>query len=767
VVLDDYHLIDSESVHRIVSFLLEHLPESTHLVISGRVDPSLPLARLRVRGQMTELHAADLRFTPEEAAAFLGEVMGLNLSAEDVVALEGITEGWIAALQLAALSMREREDVSAFIRSFSGSHRDVFDFLAEEVLQRQAEQVQAFLLETSILDGLSGPLCDALTGRSDGSRTLEQLERENLLVVPLDDDRVWYRYHHLFADFLRGRLEREWPERLAPLHLRASEWYEENGSVVEAVRHALSAGDHERAARLMELGVGQTWYRGEVVTLLGWLRALPVEAMRRRPLLLVWYAAALILAGRLDGVEPILREAEDAIAAAGESQGEDPGPGADGTDPRYLPATAASVRSLYARRSGDPRRAVEHARRALAFLPEDNLDPRSFALISLAQALQATGDLDAAISAYAEAGALGRAGGHDYIALSAMASQAHLQLARGGLREADEVLRRALGYAAERGAELLPAVGSVRIGMGELCYEWNDVDAAARHLTEGVELAARTGDVEILMWGYIALSRVRLALGDPEGALAAAREAEREAQSSDNVHAIVDAAVSKARLHLARGELADAASEQGRAASVGDVRPYSRALERIGLARLLIARNETDKALRLLAELRETAGRKIETLALQALALWAGNKREPAVNTLAEALALAEPEDYIRTFVDEGSPMAELLSGLLEAQQRGRLDSPIGAHYLRKLLAALERDVWGAAQPATELPESLSERELEVLQLIAAGKSNRRISSELFVSVGTVKTHINNLYRKLGVHSRTQALARARELDLI
>jgi LuxR family maltose regulon positive regulatory protein len=772
MVLDDYHVIDSESVHRIVSFLLERLPEGVHLVIAGRVDPPLPLARLRARGQMTELHAADLRFTPEEAVAFLGDVMGLDLSAGDVVALDQVTEGWIAALQMAALSMQDRKDVSAFIRSFSGGHRDVFDFLAEEVLERQDQRVQAFLLETSILDSLSGPLCDALTDGNDGQRMLEKLERENLLVVHLDDERCWYRYHHLFADFLRARLQRERPEKLAPLHLRASGWYEENVFVAEAVRHALSSGDHERAARLMERGVGQTWYRGEVVTLLGWLRALPIEAMRRRPLLLVWYAAALILAGRLDGVESLLGEAEGAVGAAGEGQGERPQPGPDGANPQHLPATAAAVRSLYARRLGDPKRAVEHARRALALLPEDNLDPRPFAVISLAQAYQAAGDLEAGIAAFAEAGALGRAAGHDYIALSAMASQAHLQLARGRLREADDVLRRALGLAAERGAELLPAVGSVHIGMGELCYEWDELDAAERHLTEGVELAARTGDVEILMWGHIALSQVRLARGDAEGALATAREAERVAQNSDADHAIVDAAVWKARLHLARGELAAASSEQERAASVGEVRRYSRALERIGLARLLVARNETDKALRLLAELHETAettGRKIETLALQALTLQAKSERERAASKLSEALVLAEPEGYVRTFVDEGPPMAELLSKVLEVQQRGRLDSPgrLPAHYLRKLLAALERDASGAAQPTTELPEPLSEREREVLQLIAAGKTNRRIASELFVSVGTVKTHTNNLYRKLDAHSRTQALARARELKLL
>jgi LuxR family maltose regulon positive regulatory protein len=427
---------------------------------------------------------------------------------------------------------------------------------------------------------------------------------------------------------------------------------------------------------------------------------------------------------------------------------------------------------MHARLQGAPKGAIEHARRALALLPEDNLNPRPFAAITLAQAYEAAGDLEAAIAAFAEAGALGRAAGHDYVALSAMASQAHLQLARGRLREANGVLRRTLGFAAERGAELLPAMGSVRIGMGELLYEWDDLGAAARHLTEGVELTGRTGDFEILMWGHIALSRVRLARGEVDGALAVAWEAERVAQNSGTGHAIVDAAVWKARLHLARGDLAAASSEQERAAGVGEVRRYSRELGRIILARLLIARNQPGEALRLLVQLHETAetaARTIAVLALQALALQAKGDIERAASTLTEALVLAEPEGYVRTFVDEGPPMAELLSGVLGAQQRGRPDSPgrVPAYYLRRLLAALERDTSGAGLPAAGLPEPLSERELEVLQLIAAGKSNRRIASELFVSVGTVKTHVNNLYRKLDAHSRTQALARARELKLL
>jgi LuxR family transcriptional regulator, maltose regulon positive regulatory protein len=767
VILDDYHVIESTAVHGIVSSLLDHLPEGVHLVMASRVDPPLPLARLRSRGQMAKLDATDLRFTLDEAAAFLHDVMGLELPARDVTALEERTEGWAAGLQLAALSMRDRKDASVFIESFSGSHRDVLDFLAEEVLERQPDHVREFLLKTSILDSLTGTLCDALTARNDGDEMLERLERENLFVVALDDERIWYRYHRLFADFLRGRLKRESPEYVGELHLNASEWNERNGGASSAIEHALLAGDHERAARLMERGVGQSWYRGEVVTLLGWLEKLSEEVMRSRPLLLIWYSAALMLVGRSDGVETLLGEADRAL---GGDFDEESRSGADEAEHRQLLATAAAVRSLYAQRSGEAPEAVEYARRALALLPEGNLEPRPFAAITLAEAYRAAGDDESAITAFAEAGALGRAAGHDYVALSAMAAQAHLELAKGCLREADHVLRQALEFAAERGSELLPAVGSVRIGMGELLYEWDELEAASRHLTEGVGLAARTGDVEILMWGYIALSAVRQARDDTEGAFAAARQAERVARSSGMEDALFDAAVWKVRLYLMSGDLTSASSEHERAAATGEVRPYSRALERLTLARLLIARNEPDEALHLLERLHETVrtvGRRIEILALQALALWAGNNKERAVSTLTQALALGEPEGYVRTFADEGSPMAEILSAALEARRRNSLDPPVPARYLRKLVAALKRDGTDRSSPEAVLPEDPSERELEVLTLVAAGKSNRQIAADLFVSVGTVKTHINNLYRKLDAHSRTQAVARARELKLL
>jgi LuxR family maltose regulon positive regulatory protein len=771
VVLDDYHVIDSEGVHRIVSFLLERLPEAAHIVIASRVDPPLPLARLRARGQMAELHAPDLRFTPEEASAFVGDAMGLDLSAEDVSALEGITEGWVAALRLAALSMKGRGDVSGFVGSFSGGHRDVFDFLAEEVLERQTEPVQSFLLETSVLDNLSGPLCDAVTGRDDGQRMLDRLERGNLLVVPLDDERRWYRYHHLFADFLRSRLERQRPGRSATLHRRASEWCEENALVVEAVGHALRAEDHDRAARLMERGIDQTWYRGELVTLLGWLRTLPEEAMRRRPLLMVWYAAVLMLEGRLDGIEALLCEAEGVAGRSGEGDEEAP-PGTG--DPQHVLATAAAVRSLHAGFSGDPTGAVEHARRALSLLPEDNLNPRPFAALCLAEAYRAADEPEAATAAFAETARLGRAAGHDYIALAAMGTLAHLRMAQGRLREADVLLRQALEFAVERGAELLPAVGRVRIGLGELLYERDELEAAERELALGTELAERAGELGVLVRGRVALSRAKRARGDAGTARDLAQEAERLARGSGSPEAVVGAALWRARLDITMAWPGAGSPDPEFVSGARELSRTAREAERLHRARLLIARGNHVGALKLLDRPHETPEganwrRQLEALTLRGLALWANNEKTQAIDVAGQALALGEPEGYVRTFVDEGPAMTALLSEVLSTRQRGA-SAPadaVATHYLRRLLAALERDASGAASPPEGLLEPLTERELEVLQLVAAGKTNRQVATDLFVSVGTIKTHVNNVYRKLDAHSRTQAVSRARELGLL
>jgi LuxR family transcriptional regulator, maltose regulon positive regulatory protein len=773
VVLDDYHVVDAQPVHGIVSFLLDNLPANVQLVIASRVDPPLPLARLRARGQMAKLGAADLRFTPEEAAAFLGDVMGLDLSAEDVAVLEERTEGWIAGLQLAALSMRDRADFSGFVEAFSGSHRDVLDFLAEEVLERQPEVVREFLLRTSVPESMSAPLCEALTGREDGQETLERLERENLFVVALDDERRWYRYHHLFSDFLKTRLERENPKLVGELHLRASDWYERSGRTFEAVGHALASGDRERAADLVERAIGEMWFRGEVLTLLGWLEALPEETKRRRPRLLLEHATALMWVGRLEGVESLVREAERVVEAAAEGSGEGSSPSAADIHHRYLLGYAAAARAWRANLMGDSPSGIEFARRALAILPDDP-GPRTFAALCLGEALRTTGDLAAAGEVFAEAAELGRSVGHDYGALTAMVWQARVRAASGRLRLAEDSFRRARRFVTERGIGLLPAAGPAHLGMGSLLYERDELEEAERELEDGISLAERTRELSNLVWGYVTLSRVKLARGDEYGALETAREADGAARASGADLEVAIATAWMARLRLARGELAEAvALERERAAKAQDAADAAHVVDRLTSARVLHARGHHGEALGLLEELRgfaETSritGGLIEILALQALVLWAKNEKERAVSTLTRALTLAEPEGYVRTIVDEGPEMAELLSAALEARQRGRLDPPIPAHYVRRLLAATERDAAKVAQPATQLPEPLSERELEVLVLIAAGKRNPEIARELFIVLSTVKTHVHNIYRKLGARNRAQAVSRARELNLL
>jgi LuxR family maltose regulon positive regulatory protein len=775
IVLDDYHVIHSGPIHEATSFLLEHLPENVHLVISGRADPPLPLAKLRARDQVTEIRAAELRFSTEEAAAFLKGVMGLTLSAADVAALEEVTEGWIAALQLAALSMRDREDVSGFVETFSGSNRHVLDFLTEEVLERQPEGVREFLLKTSVLERMSAALCDALTGRKDGQQMLKRLEYDNLFVIALDDERRWYRYHHLFADVLRSRLQREQPEKIRELHRRAAEWYEQNGWTSEAVRHALAAQEHDRAADLVEHVARKLWNRGEVMTLLGWLEELPEETRRRRPQLLLQYSAALLWVGRLDDVEPLVQEIERAVGVSEQGRDENLRTSADEPLRQILLGGAAATRSWHAYLKGEPHGAIALARRALELLPETDLELRTFAAFRLAEAYRTADDLEAASAAFAETAELGRAAGHDYLVLKAMSRQAELQMARGRLRSADHVLQRTLRFAVEQGGNSLPATGEVHVIIGELLYEWNELKAAARRLKEGIRLAERMGQFETLVDGYVALSRLEMAQGPAENALESAREANSLAQRSGAGEAIVEAAAWNARLHLARSDLTAAVLELERIAGVPAVSvSMVRETVQITRARLTVARGEHEEALRLLEELRQSAeaarrtGKLIEILTLQAVALWERSKREQAVGTLTRALALAEPEGYLRTFVDEGAAMGELLSATVEARQRSHPDAAtqIPARYLAKLLALLAQE--SAAPGAGErLSEPLSERELEVLALVAAGKANVEIASSLFVSLSTVKTHINNLYRKLGVSSRTQAIARARKLDLI
>jgi LuxR family maltose regulon positive regulatory protein len=776
IVLDDYHLIDSDHVHEIVSFLLERLPSNVHLVISSRIEPPLSLARLRARGQIAEINAADLSFAPEETAAFLKDTMGLNISEEDIAALEERTEGWIAGLQLAALSMRDRQDVSGFIRDFSGSHRDVLDFLSEEVLERQSERMRAFLLETSILERLTGELCDAVTDRDDGQHMLETLERENLFVVALDDERRWYRYHHLFADFLRGRLKRERPERLKELHFQAAVWDERNGLAYEAVEHALAAGDAEWAARLVERNAQVLFQRGQGVTVDRWLAGLPSGLVRSRPRLSLARAIWALISARVDEVEPLLTDAERALVTV--DQADVPPVGVPARGLANVPGTVAMLRAELARQRGDIEHTIQFAQLARAHADDGDGYLRFFTSWNLAVAKQMQGRVGEAEDALAVLAAAPWARGlHRYFAVRTYYTLGQVQRAQGRLSAALSICQQGLDLAAEGGRSDLPAAGVAHVGIAEVFYERNKLDDALDQAMRGVALCRQLGYAQWLGTGLAALAQIRQELGDQDGAMEAIGEAERLVPNPEMIVDIIfPVAVQRALLLLAQGKVEDTARWCAeRALGVEDEPSYLHEREHLVLARMLLAQDKPDQALRLLerhleeAQAQRRGGSEIEILTLQALALSKSGERELAGSILTQALTLAEPESYVRIFVDEGPPMAALLLGVLQRHQRGHLERPEypSAHYLRKLLAALEQAASGAALPTEGLPESLSERELEVLQLIEAGKSNRRIAQELFVSLGTVKTHIKNIYRKLDAHSRTQALVRARDLNLL
>jgi LuxR family maltose regulon positive regulatory protein len=744
IVFDDYHHIVSDMIHGIVAFLLDRLPPNAQVVISTRVDPPLPLSRLRARGQMTELRASDLRFTTEEASAFLGEVMTLDLSPQDVEALERRTEGWIAGLQLAALSMRGLGDVSGFIAAFTGSNRYVLDYLVDEVLARQPEPVTGFLLETSILDRLSGELCDALTRRDDGQEMLETLERENVFVFALGQERRWYRYHHLFAEVLRHHLRRRRPEAVPELHRRASRWYEQSGILDEAIKHAVSAGDAERAAELVEEAAGGALARGEVTLLLGWMGALPEELVSSRPGLCIPYAWALLISGRLEEAEERARDAERAASSGAVS------------------GAASALWANLVRARGDVPGSIELSREALALLPEDDFALRGLISLNLGGAYWMTGDLQAARGAFAEASTASRRAGNTYVALLAMRGLAEIEKLGGNLRLTADIHRQALLLADER----FPAAGLAHVGMGELLYEWNDLDGAMRHLERGIASGKKSGSFDILLPGHAFLALAKQATGDAEGALEAIQNAERVARTIDLPPQILDQlAAFGARVRLALGD-ANTASRllEERGIGTDDAVDHQNEFEHLALARVLVARDEVRAALDLLERLQSAAeatgrtGSKIKALVLRALAHKVQADEARALFTLKQSLELAEPEGYVRTFADEGAPMAALLR---RAMRKG-----ISPSYAIRLLEASEGPVEGPAAWAL-LSEPLSERELEVLRLIASGMSNAEVSRTLFVALSTVKKHINNIYRKLGASSRTGAVARARESNLL
>ena len=765
LVLDDYHVIDARDVQDGMAFLLEHLPPQIHLVIASRTDPALPLARLRGRGELVEIRAADLRFTPGEAAAYLNEVMGLVLTAADVAALEGRTEGWIAALQLAALSMQGREDVTAFIDGFAGDDRYIVDFLAEEVLQRQPEHVQHFLLQTSILDRLSGPLCDAVTGQDGGKAKLAALERGNLFLVPLDDRRRWYRYHQLFADVLHARLLDEQPDDVPDLHRRASAWYEQNDEPSEAIRHALAAQDFERAADLVELAIPAMRRSRQETAVLGWLELLPDEVVRVRPVLSVGFAGALLAGGEYEGVEARLRDAERWLDAPAAEMVV-----VDDEEFRRLPAEIELYRAAQALVRDDGPGTVRHARRALELSPADEHLGRASAAALMGLAFWASGDLEAGYSGYAECMAGLRRAGHIADTFGCAIALADIRRTQGRLGEAMRTYEQALQRASEQGGPVLRGTADMYVGMSEVHRERDDLPAATQQLLRSQDLGEHLGLPQNRYRWRVAMARIREAEGDLGGALDLLNEAER-LYVGDFFPNVRPVPALRARVRVAQGELGEAlgwARERG--LSVADDLSYLREFEHITLARVLLARyaaeraeRSSQEATRLLERLLRAAeegqrtGSVIEILVLQALAHQARDDIPAALASLRRAVTLAEPEGYVRIFADEGPPMASLL--------RAAAKQGITPSYVRRLLAAINKTE--DSTPASQgLIEPLSERELDVLRLLGTDLGGPDIARELVVSLNTVRTHTKNIYAKLGVNNRRAAVRRAKELDL-
>ena len=765
LIMDDYHLIDSQKVHESLNFLLENLPPQMHLVIATREDPPIQISRLRARGQLNELRALDLRFTGKETAVLLNQVMGLNLSAEDIAALETRTEGWIAGLQLASISMQGHDDVTSFIQAFSGSDRLVLDYLIEEVINQQPDDVQNFLLQTAILNRFSGSLCNAVTMQINGQAMLEMLEHTNLFVIPLDNERNWYRYHHLFADLLHQRLRHVNPEQVSTLHQRASKWYENDGDADKAFHHALAAGDPERAANIIEPICMIMITDSRLSRLRSWLLKLPDVLIAARPWLCVSGAWANLLTGNLSDVEKLLHFADSSLSDA---------------TPETLPdhdqiyGYVTTIRAFIARwQEGDIERSLALSQDASKYVPANSVIARSALTLNLGIANLIIGELSAAASALDEALTVAQKGKNFYAALAAFYYLGQVQVKQGYLHQAAKTYRHALQLGIEwGGGQPLPATGYAHIGLSQVLYEWNALDEALIHLTQGIELAELVNETSVILDGTFILSQLKLAQGEIHAASDALEHIQAILNNSTRAQVTSQLSAQKAQLWLVQDDLASALHwAREREALIDDEIHYTSMPEYLAFAQVLIVHGETDKAFRLLIKLRDDAdlnGRKgdlIKILTLQALSLQIHGDSDQAITTLENALIRAETEGFVRTFVDAGPPMARLLH---EALSRGSAPD-----YVQRLLAAFPVEKLEQLQRTqtqsheSEWIEPLSDREIEVLRLIAEGISRQEIASQLVLSLNTVKTHARNIYSKLGVHSQMQAVGKARALGLL
>ena len=783
LVLDDYHLIDSQPVHGSLLFLLEHLPPGLRIVLASRSDPPLPLARLRASGQLAELRAAELRFTADEAAALLREAIGADLPGTAVTALTARTEGWAAGLQLAGLSMRGQADTAGFVAAFSGSHRYVLDYLTGEVLERQNPQVREFLLDTSVLERLSGELCDAVTGRADSQAMLQDIERAGLFLVPLDEVRGWWRYHHLFADLLRARLQEEQPGRVPALHRAAATWSEEHALADDAVRHALAAGDTAWAARLVERHVEELLGRSEGATLRRWLSALPAESVRARPRLCLAQAYGAAQGFQVEALEALLDDAERAFAVSGGEPYEPSlGPPQGDSVLANVPAGIAFLRAVLARLRGDAARAAGYNRQALAHLGEDERLMRSFVHWNQAVTDWLDGRLGPAERGLAEVLAERRAVGAlfaGFLPMRIWYDLGEVQRAQGNLDAALATYRQALDTFGESSQTAL--TGPAHVGLAQVLYERNELTAALDHATSGVTLCRQLAFTPALATGLAVMARIRHASGDAAGALEAMGEAGQAGLSPQVITLFNPVPSQRARLLLAQGDTAAAARwTQQRGLRPDDEPGYPQEREYLVLARVLLAQDRPGQALTLLDRLLAQAatgdciGSVIEIRALQALAHQASRDEPAAMAALVEALTLSCPRGHVRVFADEGPPMGALLGRLVAAHRAKQAPARrIPLSCLARLVQAFDGNLNAAAALRPELGtvpgliEPLTGRELEVLRLLAAGKSNQRIAHDLVVALDTVKKHVTHVLGKLGAANRTEAVARARDLGLI
>ena len=778
LVLDDYHVIDAKPVDHAITFLLENLPPQMHLIITTREDPDLPLARFRAQGQLTELRVADLRFTLSEAANFLNRVTGLELSEKDISALEARTEGWITGLQLAALALQgialqERADASQFVQSFTGSNRFVLDYLVEEVLKRQPEDIRRFLLQTSILKQLSASLCEIVTEQANSRNTLEVLERGNLFVLPLDDQRQWYRYHHLFAEVLQTHLLEQQPEQLSELHGRASKWYEQNNLTAEAIRHALSAEDWERAAGLIELAHPVMDINYQSAAWFAWAKTLPEELVRARPVLCVDIAWALLDSGELEACEEYLQVAEHWLDATNNKQKNDAhGVIVDEVQFRSLPASIATARAYRSLALGDVPGAVKFAQRALT-LTHGNDSLQHLQAVSLLGVAQYTsGDLEAAESSLTDLQTHLHKSGDILAIIGITYLLADIRVALGRLHQAESSYQQALQWATNQ--KKPPPVGTSDLyrGLSELSCERGNMNKAAEYLQTAQRLGEQAALTDWQHRLYVAQARLKEAQGDLDGALILLDEAERVYTRSP-LPDVRPVPAMKARIWIRQDRLSEAmAWRHSQGLSTEDDLNYLQEFEYITLVRLLVAQYSHDKvdetiheAQILLSRLLKSAeagnrlGSVIEILVAQALAYQVQGNLSQASEILARALTLAEPQGYVRIFVEEGEPMMALLR---EAAKRG-----IVPQYVRELQASFEFYVGNIPPINQSLIEPLSERELEVLRMLRSELSGPEIASHLMISLNTLRTHTKNIYTKLGVNNRRSAIRRADELDLI